>query len=194
MTKQAQKNSNDVDNSLPSSKLLNSLSNTKDSNLNFLKVPFHFNAFFQPGIYAIVNTQTKKRYIGEANNLANRLSDHFLQLNAQKHNCAQLQKDWLLYGESVFDFVILEMGVQIWSDRIKRLKAERQYIQKYRKNLYNILNIGQTKTISKKSNRVNNIPIKVNDELFTSISEASRHFEVSISTVRSRLNSSKYPN
>jgi hypothetical protein len=205
MVNRNQKNSNDVDNSLPSYKLnalykkedsnplvcaraLDSQSKVSNANFKFFTLPFHFNAFFQPGIYAIVNTQTNKCYIGEAANLADRLSRHILQLNAQKHDCIQLQKDWKLYGEQVFDFVILELGTEMWSDRIKRLKVERQYIQKYQNQLYNLMSIRKIKPISKISNRSNSIPIRVDDEIFTSISEASRHFGVSLSTIRSRLN------
>ena len=54
MTNWHPKKSNDVDNSLPSYKI-KSLPTKKDSNLKSFQLPFRFNAFFQPGIYAIVN-------------------------------------------------------------------------------------------------------------------------------------------
>lgn len=130
---------------MPSYKL-KSLHNKKDSKLKPLKLPFRFKSFFQPGIYAIVNTQTNKYYIGEANNLADRLSRHILQLNAQKHDCTQLQEDWQFYGEQVFDFVLLEIGTQMWSDRIDRLKIERQYIHKYKENIYNMTGLQKINT------------------------------------------------
>lgn len=193
MAIRAKKISNDVDNSLPSYKLKSSPL-PKNEKLNSFKLPFYFNLFFQPGIYAIVNTQTNKYYIGEASNLAGRLSHHISQLKVQKHDCHQLQKDWQIYGEKVFDFVILEIGTLKWSDRIKRLKVERQYIQKYQKSIYNTMSIQKIEKLSKISNRSNSIPIKANDEIFQSISEASRHFGVSPSTIRSRLNNPNYLN
>ena len=101
-----QKISNDVDNSLPSYKL-KSFPLTKNLPFNSFNLPFHFNRFFQPGIYAIVNTKTNKYSIVEASHLADRLSHHIGQLNVKKHDCHQLQKDCQVYGEKVFDFVIL---------------------------------------------------------------------------------------
>lgn len=159
--------------------------------MNFL---FILTFFFQPGLYAIVNTQTNKCYVGEAGNLAERLSKHFIQLNFQnfqKHDCMELQKDWEFYGKQAFHFGILEIGAVKWSDRIKRLKLERQYIQKYQENIYNKMSIREIQNISKISNRPNSIPISVENEIFSSISEASRFFGVSLSTIRSRLNNLK---
>jgi hypothetical protein len=90
--------------------------------------------------------------------------------------------------------VILEVGEQKWSDRIQRLKVERQYIQKYQDNIYNTMSIREIKKISIISNRANSIPIKIDDQIFNSISQASRHFGVSLATIRARLNNPQYPN
>ena len=104
MKNQPSKKSNGVDNSLPSYKI-KSLPTSCVSNLKSFQLPFRFNAFFQPGIYAIVNTQTNKYYIDEAN-------------------------------------------------------------------------------ISIISNPANSIPIKVDDQIFNNISQASSHFGVSLATIR----------
>jgi excinuclease UvrABC nuclease subunit len=48
-------------------------------------LPFCFNDFFQPGIYAIFNKQINMYYIGEANNIAMRLSQHISQLFNKTH-------------------------------------------------------------------------------------------------------------
>ena len=115
-----------------------------------------------------VAAQTNKYYIGETNNLADRLSRHILRLNFQKHDCTKLQEDWQLYGKQGFDFVILEAGEQKWSDRIQRLKVKSQYIQKYQDNSCAAMSIREIKTISIISNRANSIPIKVDDQRFNS--------------------------
>jgi hypothetical protein len=96
-----------------------------------------------PGVYAIVNTEQQKYYIGEAGNLAagnlaGRLSDHYDSLQNNRHDCKKLQEDWNLLGSDKFEFIILEMGFDAFSDRVKRLQAERQYIQKYISNIYNM--------------------------------------------------------
>jgi hypothetical protein len=89
-----------------------------------LCLPFCFNTFFQPGLYAIRNNQLNKYYIGEASNLASRLSHHISQLNNQNHDCILLQHHWQKNPMTHFDFLILEIGPQ-WSNRILRLQKQR---------------------------------------------------------------------
>jgi len=90
--------------------------------------PFRFNYFFKPGLYAIVNNRTNKHYVGEAENLADRLASHFKKLNsARNHDCAALQRDWDAQGGQDFSFEILEIGPQ-WSERIVRLQKEREIV------------------------------------------------------------------
>ena len=60
----------------------------------------------------------------------------FSQLSKKKHECESLQKDFSLYNQDDFDFIILEIG-SIWFDRILRLQKERKYIKKYKSNCYN---------------------------------------------------------
>ena len=144
--------------------------------LKSFKVAFRFNDFFQPGIYTIINTQTNIYYIGEAGNLAHRLSHHFSQLNIGKHECIKLQEDWKLYREEVFDFVILEMGINPWSDRIQRLQAERKYIQKFKNKIYNTISTREIQKTSNSSQPLNSIPVIINNQKFNSVSEAARHF------------------
>jgi hypothetical protein len=54
---------------------------------NIISLPFYFNDFFQPGIYAIFNKKRNIYYIGEANNIAMRLSQHISQLSKKNHKC-----------------------------------------------------------------------------------------------------------
>jgi group I intron endonuclease len=61
------------------------------------------------GIYKIVNKQNDNFYIGSAVNLTRRKSRHFSELRNQKHNNKRLQNAWNLYGEEIFEFIIVEL-------------------------------------------------------------------------------------
>lgn len=98
-------------------------------------------------------------------------------------------------GQEAFDFIILEMG-SICKDRILRLQKEREYIHKYKSNCYNQLLPNKNANKKTKTNnfQYNSIAVKINNQNFVSISEAARFFNVSLSTVRLRLNDPKYEN
>lgn len=61
------------------------------------------------GIYAIQNTLTGMRYVGQAVGIKKRFSKHFCDLRGGRHHCPHLQRSFLKYGESVFIRVILEI-------------------------------------------------------------------------------------
>ncbi len=125
--------------------------NQKDNYKNSITLPFCFNDFFQPGVYTIFNKKRNMYYIGEANNIAMRLSQHIYQLFKKKHECESLQKDFSTYNQDDFDFIILEIGL-IWFDRILRLQKEREYIKKYKSNCYNqILHQNSKKKLTQKT-------------------------------------------
>jgi hypothetical protein len=73
-------------------------SGAEQKSFQSLEIPFQFNPFFVPGLYWIINKQNQKRYIGEASNLADRLSGHRIQLQNNKHDCKELQDDWNTLG------------------------------------------------------------------------------------------------
>ena len=60
------------------------------------------------GIYKIVNLRNNKVYIGSAKNLNERKDRHFADLAKNIHRNKHLQRAFNLYGESIFEFVILE--------------------------------------------------------------------------------------
>lgn len=60
------------------------------------------------GIYAIVNLTNGKKYIGSSICIAARWAQHRHHLRKGTHHSAHLQNAWRKYGESRFDFVILE--------------------------------------------------------------------------------------
>jgi len=91
------------------------------------------------GVYQIINTENKKIYIGESEDIAKRWTDHITQLVNGSHYNLKLQNDFNKYGISNFKFDVLEL---IQSDKktkydnfyvlkIKLLAREHFYIKKY---------------------------------------------------------------
>ena len=60
------------------------------------------------GIYRVYNTKNNKSYVGQSRNLSRRFTKHTYLLNIGMHPNSLLQEDWLKYGESAFQFEILE--------------------------------------------------------------------------------------
>lgn len=65
------------------------------------------------GIYAIVNGATHMAYVGSSASVASRYSAHKRHLNDHlweglSHANQALQKDWNVYGEDMFELVLLE--------------------------------------------------------------------------------------
>lgn len=171
-----------IDNSLPN----NEQKRKEKNQVVLFDLPFLFNSFFQPGIYAMINQKTQKVYIGETTNIAARLSNHFSQLQLKQHDCKTLQKDWNRYGEIEFEFKILEIEKKKLKDQIYRLQKEKYYILKYKRNIYNSI-IYKPKD-RKISYQTNSISIIAYGKKFKRISEASRYFTISLSTIKLRLN------
>ena len=63
----------------------------------------------QSGIYAIINIETGKRYIGSAVNIKKRWHRHTSALNLRKHENKRLQNAWNKYGPESFQFTIIEL-------------------------------------------------------------------------------------
>ncbi|MFW9916218.1 MAG: GIY-YIG nuclease family protein [Candidatus Thorarchaeota archaeon] len=61
-----------------------------------------------PGIYAIINIETGKAYIGQSMQVWNRLEGHLGQLRRDSHSNYDLQKDFEKHGENSFKIRILE--------------------------------------------------------------------------------------
>lgn len=60
------------------------------------------------GIYKIVHRESGKFYIGSTKNFKSRWEKHKYALNANTHVNCHLQNAWNKYGESAFDFMIIE--------------------------------------------------------------------------------------
>lgn len=60
------------------------------------------------GIYKIVNIKNGKFYVGSTSNFHKRKLMHFNQLRKNKHHSIYLQRAFDKYGESNFEFIIIE--------------------------------------------------------------------------------------
>jgi group I intron endonuclease len=60
------------------------------------------------GVYKITNTKNGKFYIGSAKDIERRWWEHKNNLKKKKHINPKLQHAWDFYGESNFEFIILE--------------------------------------------------------------------------------------
>lgn len=102
------------------------------------------------GIYAIVNVLNNKKYVGSTSNLNKRYRQHFNLLSKNKHVNAHLQHAFNKYGNSSFEFWILEQCEDI-TDTL--LLLEQKYINS--DGDYNICKIaGKTTGIKGKAHKL----------------------------------------
>lgn len=87
------------------------------------------------GIYIITNSKDKTVYIGSTISFKKRWGQHHRELRRGAHRNSHLQHAWKKYGESVFEFDILEhldnpeelyLAEQFWMD-IYRLEGKKLY-------------------------------------------------------------------
>lgn len=61
------------------------------------------------GCYQIKNTISRKSYIGSTVKLSKRWEVHVRDLNKNRHHSRHLQSAWHKYGETAFEFIVLEL-------------------------------------------------------------------------------------
>lgn len=61
------------------------------------------------GVYKITNTVNGKFYVGSAINIKRRWTVHRYKLRHNKHDNKHLQSAWDKYGESAFEFSVIEL-------------------------------------------------------------------------------------
>jgi len=83
------------------------------------------------GVYEIYNNYSKKSYIGSSKNLDKRIKEHKRNLKNNKHYNKHLQRAYNAYGDSCFEFNILEICKEE-----ERFTREQHYID-IKTNLYN---------------------------------------------------------
>ena len=89
-------------------KLKDKLENTKCNNKK--KLTLFFSYLFSKtttyaGVYEIINTENKKKYIGESINIVGRIAEHVAELYTHTHHCIALQSDFNKTG-SINNFQI----------------------------------------------------------------------------------------
>lgn len=84
----------------------------------------------KPCIYMIKNTINNKVYIGSAIGHYRRKGQHFYLLRNNKHFNSHLQNSWNKYGESNFEFRVLEFI----KDKEELSNREEFYIDKFKSN------------------------------------------------------------
>ncbi len=93
--------------------------------------------WWECGIYGIANTVNGMIYVGETEAMFGvRWRQHRAELDRGKSRIAKLQKDWLEYGVSVFDFQVLEV-IPSGSPTELFMVRERYYLKLYLDRLYN---------------------------------------------------------
>lgn len=78
-----------------------------------------------PCIYAIRNNVTGKYYVGSASNFVGRRKVHLSRLRHGTHHSVLLQRAWDKYGESAFEFVVLE---EVERSRTALIEREQYWI------------------------------------------------------------------
>lgn len=92
------------------------------------------------GIYRIVNLSTGKVYIGSAVSITRRWAQHKRELRKDIHGNEHLQRAWNKYGESDFNFQIIE----VFEDRTQLLSREQHWIDKCIQDEKGVFNIRVT--------------------------------------------------
>lgn len=83
----------------------------------------------QSGIYRIYHPSTDRSYIGSTVEFNERFNEHIRTLRQGKHHSVRLQNFWNSYGESTFQFEILEV---LGRDPEILRATERAWMTKYR--------------------------------------------------------------
>ena len=167
-----------------------------------------------PGLYMILCLRNDYRYYGETSNISGRIASHKSMLRRKIHANQKVQQDWNLYGEPNFQFVVLYIG-EDWKSKTDRTTMESQLITANSERCYNVfesyeLRIGalngfyqkrhSEKTKLLMSSIKKGIPndalgkkISIQGKMFPSIAQASRELGHSRKLIRTRINSSSFP-
>jgi len=118
---------------------------------------------FNPGLYKIICLKNNKIYIGQSTNVLSRLGRHVDNLENNRHDCIELQKDFNNYGKKYFKFESLEINDQYSTENLRKEK-EKQFIKK----LKNTYNIEENKTWNFYSQK-----LKIKGKIYQSMRQAS---------------------
>lgn len=92
--------------------------------------------FRKPGIYQIECLQTGKKYIGETQNIRQRIRNTYNSLQRGNHASTALQTDWNTFGPQNFIFKILYLDQRLDLKSLRK-KIENFFVYENRTNVYN---------------------------------------------------------
>lgn len=161
------------------------MSTNKETDFNFSNTGFTFSnlaELVQPGLYMIKCLENGRMYIGQTQNLLERLGKHSATLIKQNADCADLQEDWQKYGQSSFEIQLLAIGER-YATAAARISEEQTLIKNAVDQglpLYNQL----TQRTGKRNIRQ---PVKIKGVTYYSINEAIRELNIPNTTLRRYL-------
>jgi hypothetical protein len=190
-----------------------SLGDTNDSTLGN-PVPMRMSPRQLPGVYMVLCLVNNKRYYGESKNVSARLSQHKSKLRRNIHEVSELQRDYNLYGEENFEFSCLYIAKDMSLEQ--RQAYETELIGRFYALCYNKSDkvnhkgenhpfwgkshsdstrrqMSESAHERKQNSTLEGFPILLKDEVFPSLSEASRQTGHSRDTIRRWLNDPMNP-
>jgi len=142
----------------------------------------NFLNYSDPGIYRITCNINGKVYIGEAQNLLDRMNKHFKDLQNGISDCRELQSDWNLHTKDCFTMQVLLKG-QEFITKQKRLDKETEIINSYEPE--QVYNQHSRREIIHEDNY--RLVCEIHGQRFESIKDASRQLKESENNIRRRL-------
>nr|AYQ94255.1 hypothetical protein [Chaetopeltis orbicularis] len=97
--------------------------------MNKIKINMDLSDLFNAGLYKITSTVKQKVYIGESSNLFSRLGRHTDNLENNRHDCVELQRDFNQYSKNNFLFEALEIDSKYENKKLRE-QREKFFIHK----------------------------------------------------------------
>lgn len=172
------------------------LDSTKNEDYTLL--PFNLISLVKPGFYEIRYHKTGKRYIGETQNLLERLGKHVATLQTQTHDCSSLQADWSSEKEQnnladAFSISVFapQGDEDVVMDQKKRRAQESAYLARFNpETLYNTP-LSSSSSSDKPQNYRRVVHIKGVD--YETVAAAASALGVGETTIRRWVNHPKKP-
>ena len=101
------------------------------------------------------------------------MSRHSRSLQSKRHDCAEMQADYNIYGLEQFTFHVLLFGSE-WADAEKRKEKETEILRSYPQNqLYNV-----HPEATKQSSKNYRVCCEIHGKVYNSIAEAARDLQI----------------
>lgn len=167
------------------------------------------------GLYTIICLSNRKQYIGQSNNVPNRLSKHLSELKHNRHFCKELQNDFNMYQHQ--NFIFQRLALAEGFDKELREVIETNVIESIPKqSLYNKFSslserkgnkngfYGHKHTVQAKKkislansgSKVKRIrkPLQIDNIVYNSVAEAERQTGIARRLIRERCHAEYHKN